>query len=186
MRMIVEVPGPVSSGFAKDFECLLRKVFPGYGDVTVQEASTDHQDVRDFHDKYGLARPSEPTLLDLNTYHFRQKFMQEELDEFTKAYGEGDLHGAADALVDLVYVAQGTADMMGLPWASLWNEVQRANLRKVRATSAEQSKRGSTLDVVKPAGWVGPNFVPWLGVGVHECLPTREEYVNKLPRGSQL
>ena len=38
-----------------------------------------------------------------------------------------------DALIDLTYVAMGTAYMMGLPWQDLWDEVQRANMSKVRA-----------------------------------------------------
>lgn len=41
-------------------------------------------------------------------------------------------------------------------WFELWNDVQRANMSKERAKKASDSKRGSTWDVVKPAGWVGP------------------------------
>jgi predicted HAD superfamily Cof-like phosphohydrolase len=64
----------------------------------------------------------------------------------------------ADALVDIVYVAMGTAYMMGLPWQQLWDEVQRSNMDKVRASDASQSKRKNSLDVVKPQGWVGPDL----------------------------
>ena len=52
----------------------------------------------------------------------------------------------------------GTSVLMQLPWQSLWNEVQRANMTKVRADDESQSKRGSNLDVIKPAGWVGPDI----------------------------
>jgi predicted HAD superfamily Cof-like phosphohydrolase len=38
----------------------------------------------------------------------------------------------------------------------LWDDVQRANMSKERATSVSQSKRGSTFDVIKPKGWVPP------------------------------
>lgn len=41
-------------------------------------------------------------------------------------------------------------------WDELWTDVQRANMTKVRAQRPEDSKRGSTHDVVKPPGWVGP------------------------------
>jgi hypothetical protein len=34
--------------------------------------------------------------------------------------------------------------------------VQKANMAKVRVAKAEDSKRGSTFDVRKPEGWVGP------------------------------
>ena len=104
-----------------------------------------------------------PVLLDLITMQFRIDFMQEELNEIDEAYSDEDLHKVADGLVDLVYVALGTAAMMGLPWQSLWNEVQRANMTKIRTPNAEASKRKNVLDVIKPEGWIGPDFTPWLG-----------------------
>ena len=43
-------------------------------------------------------------------------------------------------------------------WQALWDDVQRANMSKEKAVSDTQSKRGSAVfDVIKPAGWVGPN-----------------------------
>lgn len=119
---------------------------------------SNYEDVCAFHEKFGLNSPIKPTLLDQDTLAYRLKFLEEELFEFRVSSIGDDLPGMADALIDLVYVAMGTAYMMGLPWQSLWNEVQRANMSKVRASSAEQSKRGSSLDVVKPAGWVGPDI----------------------------
>jgi predicted HAD superfamily Cof-like phosphohydrolase len=71
-----------------------------------------------------------------------------------------------DALIDLVYVALGTADLMGLPWEKMFEEVQRANMAKERAKSADESMaktgRGHVLDVVKPAGWTPPDHLPIL------------------------
>ena len=89
---------------------------------------------------------------------YRVGFLHEELDELCLSYEDSDLEGCADALIDLVYVAMGTALMMGLPWEKLWNEVQRANMAKRLAKpDGSDSKRGSPLDVVKPPGWVGPD-----------------------------
>ena len=164
IRMLVEIPSTEpqnDSHFASDFEDAIQPFFPG---VIVKLASTDHQDVRDFHHKFQVPLCSVPSLLDPATREFRVKFMQEELNEFIEANQEGSLHKAADALIDLAYVVHGTAVMMGLPWASLWKEVQRANMSKVRATDASQSKRGTSLDVIKPEGWKAPNFDPFLGV----------------------
>lgn len=51
------------------------------------------------------------------------------------------------------------ADLMGMPiemWDEMWDDVQRANMAKERVLKAEDSKRGSTWDVRKPPGWVGP------------------------------
>lgn len=128
-------------------------------------------DVGNFHKKFGLPFHGEmqegddwnqvaPHLLDLSDNEFREKFMQEELDEYKLAVREGDLPKAADALCDLTYVALGTAHLMHVPFLRCWFEVQRANMAKERATSAEddRSKRKHSLDVVKPAGWTPPDI----------------------------
>lgn len=128
-------------------------------------------DVREFHRKFGLPFHGErmvaekpdcipPHLLDPSTNDFREKFMQEELDEYKLAVAQGDLAKAADALCDLVYVALGTAHMMHVPFIRCWFEVQRANMQKERASSAEDARsvRGHVLDVVKPKGWTPPNI----------------------------
>ena len=121
--------------------------------------ASNYDDVKVFHFAMGLPLPGSPQLLDRETRKFREKFMHEELDEFHGACANYDLAGAADALVDLVYVAMGTAAMMGLPWQELWDEVQRANMAKQRALpDGSDSKRGSSLDVVKPMGWQPPDI----------------------------
>lgn len=90
---------------------------------------------------------------------FRVKFMQEELDEFILTLANKDRVAAFDALLDLVYVAQGTALFMGVnsvQWRAGMRAVHRANMSKVRANSSAESKRGTKLDVVKPEGWAPP------------------------------
>lgn len=214
----------------------------------------EYNDVEAFHTKFGVPQNTAPAILDDNVYNFRLGFLREELQEYIDSHHSGDLATAIDSLVDLVYVSNGTALMMGfsqadffttftinqeqfyLPeagtadvmlkffevetgkeknvhlldddkyneavralnanigafvnghfnqnleecrqalatmsynclriavamgvyedaWMTFWNDVQRANMSKVRATSVEQSKRKSTLDVVKPEGWIGP------------------------------
>lgn len=120
---------------------------------------SNFRDVGVFHRKFDLpasdyhAGPKNVTreLLD-----FRVKFMHEELTEFMTAADNSDIAGMADALIDLVYVAMGTAHVYGFPWQALWDEVQRANMAKERATHESQSTRLSTFDVVKPEGWQPP------------------------------
>jgi predicted HAD superfamily Cof-like phosphohydrolase len=119
---------------------------------------TNYGDVAAFHEKFGLTYDGKPRLLDSETTRFRLKFLEEELMEFRVSAISDDLPGMADALIDLVYVAMGTAYMMGLPWQDLWDEVQRANMSKVRASDETESKRGSSLDVIKPRGWQGPDI----------------------------
>lgn len=122
----------------------------------------EFEDVREFQEKFKIPMSPVPAFLDKDAYEFRVKFMQEELDEFLTACDEGNMAEAADALGDLVYVAMGLALMMGLPWPEVWDEIQKANLTKVRATEVSQSKRGSLLDVVKPEGFVPPDHKPAL------------------------
>lgn len=124
----------------------------------------EYDDVKDFHLKFEV--PTDESrqlgLMPLDEVEYRAAFLGEELDEFKAACYAGDLPGAADALIDLVYVAKGTALLLGISpacWEELWADVQRANMAKERATSAAdpRSKRSHSLDVVKPAGWVGPD-----------------------------
>lgn len=113
--------------------------------------------IQSFHEKFVLPSAEVPKLLEKDLLEFRVKFMQEELAEFDDACERKDLTKAFDALLDLVYVAMGTAYLMNVPWDEGWREVQRANMMKMRALRASDSTRGSTYDVVKPKGWVAPD-----------------------------
>ncbi len=127
----------------------------------------NYDDVGAFHYKFGLPSAGEPRtlaeaphLLEQRDFEFRLAFLLEEIQELIRAHSKGDLVGSADALIDLVYVAMGAGHMMGLPWQPLWNEVQRANLAKERATGDHdpRSKRGYAKDIVKPPGWRSPEL----------------------------
>lgn len=111
------------------------------------------RDVADFHDKFGHGIHTSPGHLTRRKLQERIDFLQEELTEFIQACESQDLAEQADALVDLVYVAMGTAYMLGLPWDALWNDVHAANMRKVPGVG----KRGHAIDCIKPPGWVGPS-----------------------------
>ena len=112
----------------------------------------EYLDVKSFHIKFGQLASPEVRHLTRRKLLERASFMQEELDEFKLALETQDLPLLADALIDLVYVAKGTAVMMGLPWAALWDDVQWANMAKVHGTT----HRGNLVDVRKPPGWEGP------------------------------
>jgi predicted HAD superfamily Cof-like phosphohydrolase len=202
-------------------------------------------DVQEFQEKFGLAMPDVFTFIANDLFEFRVKFFIEEAKEYEESHANGDLPGAIDALIDLVYITCGCALFHGIKpvefeqmvdshtvnrdylfsnlcssaepggphllsqqnnriltrtlnvnidqfvdgwqrrsetdvrnalsalylnalygsyvmgftneqWDEFWMDVQRANLSKVRAQSAVDSKRGSTHDVIKPPGWVGP------------------------------
>lgn len=116
-------------------------------------------DVRSFSERFGLPLPGTGALPNADLHNFRFNFLTEELVELDAAWKAGDVVKYLDALVDLVYVAVGTALLAGLPFDAAWHAVQRANMTKERATGAgdPRNTRPHTLNVVKPAGWVGPD-----------------------------
>lgn len=132
---------------------------------------SDFTDVRDFQLKFNQIVSFSPRHLTKRKLAERANFMLEELKEFLEgagldlvqtnredftcvSYGDPqNMAKMADALIDLVYVAMGTAVMMGLPWKDLWDDVHRANMAKVPGVT----HRGNKVDVMKPPGWVPPH-----------------------------
>lgn len=112
-------------------------------------------DVLNFQQKLGHLMQSTPGHLTKRKLRERLECMREELNEFEKAIEAQDLEEQFDALIDLVYFAKGTANMLGLTsvWALGWLEVQRANMTKVPGVT----KRGHAVDAVKPEGWQPPD-----------------------------
>lgn len=122
------------------------------------------RDIERFHKKFALEYEGPPRFLPEDLLDFRWGFMDEELGEYldhnllTSTGNPTDkLANALDALVDLVYVALGTSYLHGFNFREAWRRVQEANMKKVRAERAEDSKRGSTFDVIKPADWQPPD-----------------------------
>lgn len=108
-------------------------------------------DVKQFIDKFEfepLSKPGFHPALDA-----RNKHLQEELDEIMLATETNDLPQLIDGLLDIVYVALGTAYLCGFDVSKHWNEIQKANMSKVRGIT----KRGHAYDVIKPEGWVAPD-----------------------------
>lgn len=151
---------------------------------------THMQDMVEFHEKFDLEYSDKPRSLPKELSDFRIDFMREELREYIKAShiltlelgvaletnqppDQGvileQLEDQLDGLVDLVYVAIGTAYLHGYGnrWQEAWDRVHAANMSKVRAERAEDSKRGSTFDVVKPPGWVKPTHSDLVEDNIH-------------------
>lgn len=137
-------------------------------------------DIVQFHEKFGLMYDGPPRILQDELYSFRFKFMHEELDEYDREQESISMMANAlpssirytnkidqclekqlDALVDLVYVVLGTAYLQfGREiFLEAWKRVHKANMAKVRAERAGDSKRGSTFDVIKPEGWTPPSHI---------------------------
>jgi predicted HAD superfamily Cof-like phosphohydrolase len=112
-----------------------------------------YDDVCYFHEKVlGQEFPDYPQMISQEFALERFRFIQEELDEYLKAAIAGDMVGAVDGLLDIVYVSFGTLFFMGVNGDRCWRIVQDANMRKERGVT----NRGNEIDAVKPPGWVGP------------------------------
>jgi hypothetical protein len=111
-----------------------------------------------FHQKFGLEPTSQPDFPVRDIWVLKNAHLQEELDEIRAAAINGNLEEYFDGLIDLVYVALGAAYLSGLPFNEGFKRVHEANMKKVRALRTEDSKRGSTYDIVKPAGFVAPTL----------------------------
>lgn len=138
-------------------------------------------DIAEFHIKFQQLYTGKPRNLDEGLAAFREKFLGEELEEYEGAAAaarmllEGlhswdeaefvhQLETQADSLVDLVYVALGTAYLQGFNFREMWRRVHRANMSKVLAMKEGQviggvidSGRDKRFDVVKPDGWQPPS-----------------------------
>lgn len=110
----------------------------------------------------------------------RLRFLMEELHELIKAAGyevecphisSKIVHSfneeeVIDGLVDLIYVAIGTAIYFGYTnkienktlLEHAWDRVQAANEMKVPVKNENESKRGVKFDLKKPEGWKKPVF----------------------------
>ena len=155
-------------------------------------------DIEDFHKKFGLTYDNNARQLPPDLIEFRIKLMTEELDEYITHASEtavelltrtgdtltgkdrepnkgavvGGLEGQLDALVDLVYVALGTAYLQGFKFDEAWARVHKANMKKKKALpDGSDSKRGSPHDVVKPEGWEPPSHTDLVSVNEHFPLP---------------
>jgi len=100
-------------------------------------------------------------ITDEDLTELRKSLHREENRELVKALETGDLIGVAHELADVVYVAYGTAHVLGIPLAGVLAEVHRANMQKFgedgRPTLRADGK------VQKPPGWRPANVAAVLG-----------------------
>lgn len=116
--------------------------------ITIKE-KTNFEMVKEFHDKFELTQ--DPNNLDYQKA--RIAHMTEELTEYVKAVKNEDREAQLDALVDLVYVALGTAHIDAFEFDRAFEAVHIANMKKIR-----QPSERSEWDVVKPEGWTAPDL----------------------------
>tara|TARA_R100000781_G_scaffold25970_1_gene19015 strand:- start:17 stop:436 length:420 start_codon:yes stop_codon:yes gene_type:complete len=133
-------------------------------------------DINRFHRKFGFKKTDKPSIPDdPELVNFRTSFLIEELAEYTNAITQKNKAEVLDALVDIVYIALGTAWLFNLPFEKAWKEVQRANMEKIRAKD-KTGKRGTKFDVIKPKNWKPPNIERI----VEEEIEINENFNNRL------
>lgn len=118
---------------------------------------TPLEDIEEFHEKFGLDQPNANATLEPEEWELRHKRLRDELNEYDKAVEEQDDEEVLDALVDLVYIALGTAYRRGWDFGEAWRRVHGANMAKERGRPGN-SKYGSGFDIVKPDGWEAPDL----------------------------
>lgn len=114
-------------------------------------------DVEDFHtdvveDQIGDF--ANPKIVDRK---LRLALIEEELAELAIACHKEDIPGAADALIDIIYVTIGAAVKWGIDLAPLWEAVHGANMRKAGGPVRADGKK------LKPPGWKAADLAALIG-----------------------
>ena len=115
------------------------------------------EQVREFHETYGLPVESVPNISDQKTNDLRINLIAEELEELQEALKNNDIVETLDALIDLQYVLDGAFLSFGLHDVKeiAFAEVHRSNMSKL-GEDGKPIRRESDGKVMK-----GPNyFVP--------------------------
>ena len=78
--------------------------------------------------------------------------LAEELEEIRTALEAGELPDLVDGIVDLIYVALGLANAVGVALAPVFAAVHAANMKKVTGLKRADGK------ALKPEGWEPPDI----------------------------
>lgn len=128
-------------------------------------------DIAEFHERFGLQQNiaivklgEERDQMSAEEWKLRNKRLMDEAAESEAAHADGDDNEYLDALVDICYIALGTAYRRGWDFAEAWRRVHVANMTKERG-EAKTSKYGSSYDIVKPVGWKAPDHADLVNSG---------------------
>ena len=124
--------------------------------------------VADFHRAIGKILPAAPTVPAAAELAFRLTLLREEMAEVQEAAGElkaklphadvAEVFPLAHELVDLLYVAYGALQALGVDADLAFAEVHRANMHKTTGPRRADGKQ------LKPEGWVAADLRGVFGV----------------------
>lgn len=117
-------------------------------------SNTTLEQVKEFHETYGLPVERTPNISDAKTNELRVNLIAEELEELQEALNDGDIVEVLDALTDLQYVLDGAYLSFGLHEVktAAFNEVHASNMSKL-GEDGKPIRRESDGKILK-----GPNY----------------------------
>jgi len=110
------------------------------------------KDIDQFINKFELGDEYKTVHL-ISTLGDRLKHIQEEVTELETAILFAHRTEIIDALVDITYLAIGTARMCGFDFNKHWDEVHKCNMAK----ELRVGENGYKIGVCKPIDWQGPD-----------------------------
>jgi predicted HAD superfamily Cof-like phosphohydrolase len=87
--------------------------------------------------------------------------IDEEYDEFIKAWNENDDVEKIDACFDMMWVIVGYMKSRGWDCEGIWDEGAKSNLSKIDPVTGSVRRRDDGK-ILKPDGWQPPNFSKFL------------------------
>ena len=113
--------------------------------------------VREFTSACNEKLPEAPIPMDRKQIQFLREMVNSEFDELEEALEEQTLEeivvGQYDALIDSLYYTADAAVRQGFNLDPVFDEVHKANLRKIVDGKVIKNEAGKVL---KPEGWYGP------------------------------
>lgn len=125
-------------------------------------------DVGAMHTKFGFS-PAPGNEIDRKHLQHRISFLYEELGETQNAFNLNNAPELIDGLIDLIVVAAGTLDLLGVNSRDAWIEVMKANMAKEVGTKETRPDSGGR-DLIKPEGWKAPDMGRFVNALVVDAL----------------
>ena len=116
-------------------------------------------DITKMHDKFGVGGVVDAmNTQDLMAFiNFRMSLLAEEYEETREAVEAQDAEEFVDGLIDLIVIAVGTLDLLGVNVEEAWNQVMDANMSKEAGVKPGRPNPLKLPDLMKPAGWESPS-----------------------------
>lgn len=129
-------------------------------------------DIAEMHKKFGVHGVDgfPGATLTGKFLRFRQRFLEEELQELEEGIEEKNPEKVVDALVDICVVAIGTLDIGKVNSYHAWDRVLSANLTKIPGPNPARLGSGG-FDLIKPEGWEPPSHAGntgYFGIAINE------------------